>query len=521
MEVALYRIVSVTQMRALENEADQRGLPYAQMMHNAGVGMALQIFQKFNPTGPIRILGLVGSGNNGGDTLVALTALQNKGWETNAYIVKERDPLETLAVAYKKSGGEIYTYQQDLDFQTLDTLLGRTDVVLDGILGTGISLPVRGEVQQVLQQVKGMETLPYVIAVDCPSGIDCDTGAVDEFTLPANWTICMAAVKQGMLVFPAFEYIGELSLVDIGLDENNEAWGNIQNYCIEKDAVREIIPERALRSHKGTFGTALIFAGSRNYPGAAFLAGRAAYAIGTGLVQMATSKSVRNAIACALPEVTWKRMRAHKEGTDWGEEKSLANACQKASAILAGPGWGQGERTSTFLKELLETMKKDKSSAVVLDADGLNLLSTMPEMLSYLPPNTVLTPHPGEMSRLTGLSIAAIQADRVEMARKYAQQWGAVVVLKGALTVIAHPQGAAAVIPVATPALAKAGSGDVLAGMIVGLLAQGEDAFDAACAGAWLHAQAGLRAARNQGNTLTVIARDIIASVPAVLQDIK
>ena len=520
----MYRVVSVDQMRALEQEADRHGLSYAQMMQHAGKGVGEQIAKRFATCAQHSLLGLIGSGNNGGDALVAMTYLQEKGWRTTAYLLKEREPQDPLLKSYLQSGGMCISFSEDPKFQQFDVAMGNHSFLLDGILGTGIKLPLRGNAQQIMAHLQTLESIPCTIAVDCPSGIDCDSGGVDQAAIRANWTLCMAAVKQGMLHFPAFEYVGELSLVDIGLQEDMQSWQGIQTYCMDRSAVTRILPQRSLQSHKGSFGTALIFAGSRNYPGAALLAGKAAYRSGAGLVRIASLPSVQYALAGDFPEAVWNLLKEEPDGFSWKNEKERQTTIQNASAILIGPGWGKGKATRSLLAAILDDLSQKKQAAkikLVVDADGLNLLGENPELLAKLPPGSVLTPHPGEMARLWGRDIAEIQEQRLKIAKDYAEKWHIVLVMKGALTIVANPTGDAVIIPVATPALARAGSGDVLAGLIVGLMAQGVEPFQAACAGAWLHGMAGLTAEKMLGHAACVLAGDIQQAIPLVMRDLK
>jgi NAD(P)H-hydrate epimerase len=303
------------------------------------------------------------------------------------------------------------------------------------------------------------------------------------------------------------------------------------------ERVREILPDRPLNSHKGTYGTALVVAGSVNYTGAAYLAGRAAYRIGAGLVTLGVPAPLHSVLAGQFPEATWILLPHEMGVIAEGAAEVLRENMERATALLFGPGFGMDDKTGAFISRLIgadqrsdrpgmgfpsmakEGSKKEKDELppLVIDADGLKLLSRIPDWASYLPAPAVLTPHPGEMGFLTGLSVKEIQADRLEIARRFSKQWGHVVVLKGAFTVIAGPDGQEAVIPVATPALARAGTGDVLAGLIVGLRAQGVDAFPAAMAGAWIHAHAGLMAAEILGNTASVLAEDVLDSVIDVI----
>jgi len=382
-----------------------------------------------------------------------------------------------------------------------------------------------------------MEDPPHVVAVDCPSGVDSDTGEAAPECIPAELTVTMAAIKRGLLQFPAYNLIGSLRLVGIGLPKGIKAYDSVQREVASPEWVRDVLPPRPLDAHKGTFGTALIVAGSVNYTGAAALAGEAAYRIGAGLVTLGVPGSLHSALAGQLPEVTWLLLPHEMGVIQSNAAKIVKENLDRVTAMLVGPGFGLEDPTAEFLVQFLgEQISKKKAQLgfvqssekgieqetselppLVIDADGLKLLARIPDWAEQLPASTVLTPHPGEMAVLTELETSEIQADRVAVAERYAAEWGHVVVLKGAFTVIAAPDGRTMVIPVASSALARAGSGDVLAGLIVGLRAQGLEAFEAAAAGAWIHAQAGLLAADVLGSTASVIAGDLIGTLPDVL----
>ena len=537
------KLVTVPQMQKIEKEADAGGLTYDQMMQNAGQGLAEVIADLFVDDDQLEIVSLVGPGNNGGDTLVALTALVEEGWRARAYLVKRKK--DELVRGFLEKGGEILGGENS--FEQLAESLETADVLLDGVLGTGIKLPLKKDVAELLSEVNDMLDLldepPLIIAVDCPSGADCDTGEIAEEALHADLTVTMAAVKQGLLKLPAFEYVGELRVVDIGLHDDLPSLKEVTVEVAEEDMISALLPERPLDSHKGTFGAALIAAGSVNYTGAVVLAGEAAYRAGAGLVTLAIPASIHGAVSGQLPEATWVLL-PHSTGViSSSAAEVLAKNFERATALLIGPGFGTDDTTKEFIENLLAGKSVVKKSAprigflhadeekkneekgslppLIIDADGLRLLAQIQNWHEKVLEPAILTPHPGEMSALTGLSKEEIQEDRVAVARRFAKEWGHVVVLKGAFTVIASPNGRTTIIPIASPALARAGTGDVLAGLIVGLRAQGLDAYDAAVAGAWVHAQAGLYAADDLGTTASVMAGDVLNSISDVLSDLE
>ncbi len=390
--------------------------------------------------------------------------------------------------------------------------------------------------------LKTIEWQPLIVAVDCPSGVDCDTGEVVDECIIADATVTMAAVKQGLLKLPAFDFVGELRVIEIGPLDDLKSWQAITNEVGNEILAASLLPDRPSNAHKGTFGTAMVVAGSVNFTGAALLAGKGAYRVGAGLVTLAVPAPLHTSLSGHFPEATWILLPHEMGSISAAAADVVSNNLERVTAMLIGPGLGLDDTTRDFIENLLGSSKvktshagmgfvqpsqskgKQKSTSLpplVVDADGLKLLSKIPDWSKMLPGPAILTPHPGEMSELTGLAIDKIQEDRLKIAKKYAAEWGHVVVLKGAFTVIASPDGRTTTIPIATPALAHAGTGDVLAGTIVGLRAQGLEPYEAARLGAWVHAQAGLAAAVVLGSTTSVLAGDVLDALIEVIAELE
>jgi NAD(P)H-hydrate epimerase len=420
----------------------------------------------------------------------------------------------------------------------LTHLLKNTGIIVDALLGTGVSRPIEGTLAELLDQVKAavsdlrldqkMDLVdptypalaeaigPVVVAVDVPSGLNSDTGQVDPHTMPADLTVTLAAVKVGHILMPGPEVVGQLIVGDIGLTDDHYS-DDVSLEMATSAQVAAMMPDRSPGSHKGTFGTALIVAGSGNYTGAAVLAGQAATRIGTGLVTLAPPRSIHPILGSQLIEATYLPL-PDDEGALTPEAISrLKQKLPEAEAILIGPGLGQADSTAAFLLDLLA--EPDSLPPAILDADALNILATQDNWWELLPPNSILTPHPGEMSRLTGRSVQEIQNARLEVAPEMAAKWNQIVLLKGAHTVVAGPDGRTTVLPFANPALAKAGSGDVLAGALVGLLAQGLEPFEAAVAGTYFHGLSGELARNSLGATAT-IAGDLVGYLPLAIREV-
>jgi ADP-dependent NAD(P)H-hydrate dehydratase / NAD(P)H-hydrate epimerase len=537
----LMKLVTVQEMRDIEQQANAGGLSYEQMMDKAGQGVAKEILARY-PEYKRTIVGLVGSGNNGGDTLVALGTLAKQGWMTFAYQVKPRSEDDALLKWFLQCGGSAISMNQDKNFRKLEEWIKTSSIFVDGVLGTGIELPLKPDVASLLKFVSSMKHLPTVVAVDCPSGVDCNTGEAATECIPADLTLCMAAIKTGLLNSPACNLVGVMSVIDIGLPKKLESWAKIEKEVVSPDEVRKVLPERPMDANKGTFGTAMIAAGSINFMGAAYLSGSAAYRIGAGLVRLAVPEILATTLAGNIPEATWLILPDEMGVISEAASEVLLMNLQKVDALLMGPGWGMEETTGHFLEAILKN-KRDPSKAkrvgfleaegskpvpmknglppLVIDADGLKHLSRIKDWSKVLPSETILTPHPGEMAFISGKTVTEIQANRLDIAQEYAKLWKVVLVLKGANTVVAEPGGLTKVIPIASPALAKAGTGDSLAGIITGLRAQGLSAFDAAWAGAWIHARAGVLAAKTMGTTASVLSSEVIQSIPKVFSELS
>jgi hydroxyethylthiazole kinase-like uncharacterized protein yjeF len=346
--------------------------------------------------------------------------------------------------------------------------------------------------------------------------MDADTGAVDASCPYADLTVTLAFPKMGLYKFPGAERAGKVKIADIGIPE--KLANNINIELLTADWTAKTLPKRPLNSNKGTFGRVLINVGSINYIGAVYLACSGAMRVGAGLVTLATATSLVPVVASKFAEATYLPLPESKPGILSIEGAEIIyKECGQYNVLLIGCGLGQNPATVEFLSSLL--LKKDLPP-LVIDADGLNIVGRLPEWWRKIPDNTILTPHPGEMARLTGLAIDKVQADRVGVALKFAKKWQKTIVLKGAFTVIAAANGKCRLSPFANPGLASAGTGDVLAGVIAGLKAQGLDSFDAAALGVYLHGAAGDKIRDEIGDT-GMIASDLLPALPLVIKQLK
>lgn len=546
-------ILTVAQMREVERIANDHGLSYAQMMHNAGNAAAEVILQRFdhaNMRDRARVLILVGSGNNGGDGLVCATALAQAGVTTQCYLLKPRDEDEPVFAAARAQGIFMADAQNDLRFRVLDQMVTHANVIVDALLGTGASRPIEGELQAILSEValrrqgdrergeqgdQPVTSSPcLLVGLDGPTGMDYDTGALDPAAVPADLTITLHAPKRGHYCFPAAQARGKLIIAPIGIERFSiRSQSKIENPKLKVELaddamIRVLLPSRKLDANKGTFGRAVIAGGSNDYIGAPALSATAAYRVGAGLVALAVPAEVKQAAAQTCREAIFVPLVAplpdasHLPVLDASAARSILDFVSKlkdGAAVLIGPGMGQSDATARFMDAITQDdgLRALQLKGLVCDADALNQLAKMADWHARLPSTTILTPHAGEMARLAGTSIAEIQGDRIGNALRYAQAWGHVVVLKGAYTVVAAPDlaGRAVVMPFSNPAMATAGTGDVLAGSIVGLLAQGLSPFDAAVGGAYLHGAAG-----EQWRTMHGDAGMLASDLPPILPDV-
>ena len=530
------KLIDVSTMKQLEAAADAGGYSYEKMMIQVGTSLARLVHERYQAVTKRRVLGLVGGGNNGGDTLVALMELNKAGWNVCAVLVQKDLRSQPFVQKLVESGGRVY------DVDSLERELKETDLVLDGLIGTGYKPPLKEHFVGVLNVVQKNLTGKTVVAVECPSGVDCTTGESSSNVLKAHLTVCMEAVKEGLIKFPAFEYCGELVTVDLGIPARVLGKFDAGDRVIDQELVRACLPTREHDTHKGSFGRLLVCGGSVNYPGAPMLAARSAYRSGAGLVECALPERIYETAAANNPENIYTLLEDEDGVISENAAGTLLKRLTNASTLLLGPGFGLEETSARFIQRVLfSPTVKNKSSAIgflptgespqtvsasmdiplLIDADGLRLLAKVENWFSKLKNEVVLTPHPGEMSALTGLPVSEIQSERMGVAKEYARKWKVTLVLKGALTVVAAPDGKAAVLPYASSVLAKAGTGDVLAGLIAGLLAQGARARDAALAGVWLHAEAARLVEKDHANARSLLPGDLVSAIPRAFASLE
>ncbi|MFC2051230.1 NAD(P)H-hydrate dehydratase [Chloroflexota bacterium] len=515
------KIVTADQMRRIDQECGGIGLPTNVLMENAGKVVAEEVRRILGAVGKQSIIILIGPGNNGGDGLVVARYLHDWGTEVNLYILGQRPAGDSNLELVRQRGITCVDITQDGNMNQLDEWLLSASAVIDALFGTGKSRPLDDTVAQMsgrVSKAKERRSGLRIIAVDLPSGLNADSGAVDPACLYADNTVTLGFPKPGLFNLPGAERAGSITVADIGIPPYLAE--QLTSEVITDDWARSVLPRRPLVANKGSFGRVLVVAGSINYIGAASLACSGAMRVGAGLVTLATATSLQPILASKLTEVTYLPLPESSPGIISPQAAEIIHReLSSYNVLLLGCGLGQGKSVMSFIKSTLSGLKLMPSS-LVLDADALNTLAKIPHWWQQLSDDAILTPHPGEMARLTGVSVEKVQSDRMGIAKKVAQEWHKTVVLKGAYTVVANPDGLCRVNLAANPGLASAGTGDVLTGVIGGLAAQGLTHFDAAACGIYLHGEAGAMV-RNITGDAGMLATDLLTALPLVIKRLK
>jgi NAD(P)H-hydrate epimerase len=514
-------LLTAAEMREMDRVSiEEYGVPGVVLMENAGRGAAMVALELFKlRRGAEQVVVVCGPGNNGGDGYVVARHLANRGLEVRVLLVADRARVTGDAAVHLRvlermnvplvsaaTPGALLEPQRPSELN-----LSRADLIVDALLGTGLTAEVRSPYREAIAAINAATPRVPVLSLDLPSGIDSDTGAVRGVAVRAAATATFAFPKRGLYLYPGRAHAGTIRVVDIGVPLEAARVRGSAAGLLGDAIVRPAIPPRLADAHKGTYGHLLVWGGSAGKAGAAVLAARAALRTGVGLCTVAAEPSSAPVIHAGAVEAMVEAVALDGDGHEAGE-RLLALARGK-SAIAAGPGLGQSEAAAGALARVLA----EAEVPLVLDADALNLLAAAgAPLLDGARAPVILTPHPGEMARLTGQDTEAIQADRIAAAHAFARARRVHVVLKGAATVVAHPDGAVWVCPAGNAGMATGGAGDVLTGVIGALLAARVEPGAAARAGAYLHAVAGDRAAARTGMA-GLLAGDLPQAVAEVL----
>ena len=483
-------ILSSKGMKNAEKTADDRGISYFSLMKNAGNAAADIIISK-EVLPDKRVVVLAGNGNNGGDGFVMADRLLSEGAEVTVALFSGLPKTDCAKKAYAEMSEGVKTVEAKELLK-----LSSADIVVDGLFGTGFRGDLGEAEKEILSHIKSLKAKVY--AVDLPSGVECDSGRVSEGTLPADCTLTFAALKYCHMLPPSNAVCGRTVVLDIGISDEILK-ENSDNITTVPPAVFE---KRDKNSHKGSFGTLLAAVGSYGMAGAAMISGRAALKSGVGIVKIASAKENYTALTVYCPEA----IQIPLSGDDTDGE-TLLNALGGAKALLIGCGMGQSERAAENIALLLEKT----TVPTLLDADGINNIASRISILKKVKVPLVLTPHPGEMARLTGKTVAEIESDRFGIAKAFAREYGVWLCLKGANTVVAAPDGRLFVNVTGNPGMAKGGSGDMLAGLMAGLLAYNEPE-KAILSAVWLHSLAGDKARDRLGERAMTVS-DMLAEL--------
>lgn len=513
-------VVTAEQMQALDRRTIQEArIPGTTLMERAGQGVVTHLISAWGPPKDHTITVVCGKGNNGGDGLVVARLLHKKGAKVHTILLSSPKELsQDAGTMYRRLTRLVPRSRLHIQptLESFQALLEGGQVTVDAILGTGLTSTVR---EPYLSAIELINRSPgKVAAIDIPSGLNSDTGAVMGSAVNADLTVTFGYPKVGLYLGTAIDRVGHIQVVDIGIPSEFAADLSLQIQLLTPEKVRQIIPGRPRTAHKGTFGHAGIVAGSPGKTGAAAMAGLSALRIGTGLATIAAPQGVSQILEAKLLEVMIQPMpdsHHHQLGMD--AYKDLLTFSNNKTALGVGPGLGVSDDTTALLVKLLPQL----DIPCLLDADALNGLCGHPEVFSAAKFPPVLTPHPGEMARLMGNRFTAqtVNQDRLTVATGFAQQHRAILVLKGARTIVAEPGGRTAICPTGNPGMASAGMGDVLTGIITGLLAQGVPPWEAAQAGVYVHGLAGDLAAARLGYA-GLIAGDVISEIPQALRSI-
>ncbi len=510
-------LVTAAQMQSLDRRTiEEAKVPGTTLMERAGRGVVEALEQAFGSPAGKRVTIFCGKGNNGGDGFVVARLLRRKRARVSVLLLADPKELRGDAQSMyrrlvRSAGASVVTAQPAKG--RIRERADHADFLIDALLGTGLSSPVKGRYQEAIAAMNG--SLAPTIAVDLPSGIHSDNGEILGTAVAASLTVTFGCPKIGLYVGGAINQAGRIVISDIGIPQEFVRALSLKVHLLTPQIIKPLLPQRPMASHKGTYGHAGIIAGSPGKTGAAALAGKSALRIGTGLVTVATPKTVNPTLEAQLLEAMTAPMPETDEGTlGISAYPFLSDFAKTRDAIAIGPGIGIHQETG----ELVRTILSNLNQPCVVDADALNLLAGHTSILSSNKFPYILTPHPGEMARLLGnLSSGSVNHDRLGIARRFAKTHHIIMVLKGARTIIASPDGQAAICPTGNPGMASGGMGDTLTGMIVGLLAQGLSPWDAARAGVYLHGLAGDMGAEKLGQA-GLIASDLIECIPHALK---
>lgn len=513
------KVATAKEMQVIDNKTIyEYGIPGIVLMENAAIQVVKEVEARYGDLSKKRITIVAGKGNNGGDGLAIARHLMNKGSTVSVYLLAEGSSVKGDAQInlkiFKKMGGEIYDVSS-FDLKALKGAALHSNIIVDAIFGTGLSTDVKGLHADVISLINSIGK--PIVSVDIPSGISADTGKLLGVAIKADMTVTFALPKIGLLVYPGAGYVGDLKIVDISIPKGISEIGSIQTNLLTMVEMRDMIPDRMVDSHKGSFGHVAVIAGSVGKTGAAAMTSLSSLRAGAGLVSLAIPSSLNQTLAQKLTEVmTFPLPEGPKGFIGSQAEGVISEFISDKDVVAIGPGISTNKET----QELIRRLVKRISLPMVIDADGINAFVGYTDILKDISVPLVITPHPGEMARLLGVNPSDVQADRIGISRRFSAEYHLYLVLKGARTIIAEPSGVTYINPTGNPGMATAGTGDILTGIIAGLTAQYLDIGKAVRLGVFLHGLAGDLAAKKSGE-MGMIAGDLMDMIPEAMRDIK
>ncbi len=508
------KLVTAEEMRRIDAAAMEKyGLPGLVLMENAGRHVAAAVREMLEEDPCARVVIICGKGNNGGDGFVAARHLVNQGANVQVVLLAAGGELTgDAATNYRIAHTMGVPLCENADETAARVQACRADIIVDAILGTGVSGEVRGVARAAIEAIN--DSAARVVAVDIPSGLHADTGAILGAAVRAEVTVTLGLPKLGLVQHPGRELCGELRVADITLPRHLLTSPSLKANLLTEDLAAPMLPARSPAMHKGDAGRVLVVAGSAGMAGAAALCSQAAARAGAGLVTLACPEGLNDILQAKGTEVmTLPVAQTPERSFALAARQAVLAQAMRSEAVALGPGLSQHPETAQFVRETVAALPV----ALVLDADGLNCLGGELALLAERSAPTVITPHPGELARLTGSAVAAVQEDRVDAARRAARAGRCVVVLKGAGTVVAEPEGEVWINTTGNSGMASGGMGDVLTGVIAAFLAGGAPAPEAAAVGVFYHGLAADLAA--SGGERGLLASDLIAALPQALPD--
>jgi NAD(P)H-hydrate epimerase len=511
------KVVSGETMRQMEERAmEEFGIPGLTLMENAGKGCAEAIVASYGACPEPRAVIFAGKGNNGGDGYVIARLLKERGWHVTAFVLAGRDEISGDARTNldRLADMPLLFCTEEGGAERCHQALKEATVIVDALLGTGLKSDVAGPYAEIIGMINNSGK--PVVAVDIPSGIDSASGRVLGCAVKAYMTVTFALAKCGHILYPGAEYSGRIRIVDIGIPAEITATAEGYEF-LDGDAVKPLLKRRSRSAHKGDCGHCLIIAGSTGMSGAAAMAANSAVRAGAGLVTLAAPAGINQILEMKTTEVMTLPLKDEGSGCLCSAAKvSIEEALAGKRVVAMGPGIARRPETAQLVRELAASI----DLPMVIDADGLNAVSEDTDLLlSRKSDIVILTPHPGEMGRLAGLSISRVEEDRIGVARGFAVKYGVYLILKGARTIIATPAGVVAVNGSGNPGMASGGMGDVLTGVLAALIAQGYDPFTTCRLGVFIHGHAADLVAKEKGE-IGISAMDVQERIPYAIKEL-